>query len=167
MPNNEISKVAICEACYRKEKAVAEIPEDLRARLCTYRGWKERIDDIGRKFEASPVLKQLTNDGIELIERIASLTEQLRLSKAAYETNLATAEHNKRVAVNELNAEIRALTEENERLKQSLSGTVDTLTIWSRKKYVDEDGYQPMWNPTLRNLRNLLAARTQEGDATK
>ena len=99
-------------------KKAAEIPEDLRARLCTYRGWKERIDDMGRKFEASPVLKQLTNDGIELIERIASLTEQLRLSKAAYETNLATAEHNKRVRVNELNAEIRALTEENARLKE-------------------------------------------------
>lgn len=113
VPNNEISKVAICEACYEKERA-AEIPENLRelhAELYAAYDPLQQGESSAWKIRI-PIL-------IQIIERIASLTEQLRLSKAAYETNLATAEHNKRVAMNELNARIKALTEENERLKQT------------------------------------------------
>ena len=39
--------------------------------------------------------------------------------------------------------------------------TVETMTIWSRQDFTNSDGSTPMWNSTLRRLRNLLATRAQ------
>ena len=149
VPNNEISKVAVCEACYEKEKA-AEIPEDLRelhAELYAAYDPLQQGESSAWKIRI-PIL-------IQIIERIASLMEQLRLSKAAYETNLATAEHNKRVAVNELNAEIRVLTEENARLKEDAEAF----------RFMRKKGWHCI--ATSDALAAVRAARTQEGDTTK
>ena len=42
-----------------------------------------------------------------------------------------------------------------------IADAVETLTIWSRQDFTNPDGSTPMWNPTLRRLRNLLATRAQ------
>lgn len=41
-----------------------------------------------------------------------------------------------------------------------ISDAVETLEIWSKQVFLDDKGCRPMWNPTLRRLRNLLATRT-------
>jgi len=82
----------------------------------------------------------------------ADHAETIRQSKAAYETNLATAEHNKRVAVNRLNAEIKVLAEEP---------TADEIRIAK-----EQEGKHPI-EQILRGFVFRRVARTQEGDGTK
>jgi hypothetical protein len=63
-----------------------EVPEDLKPRMNTYLGWRERMDEVtGSIRKASPVLRQLVNDGIELIQRIAVLTAQVAALKGECE----------------------------------------------------------------------------------
>jgi hypothetical protein len=164
VPNNEISKVAICEACYRKEKATEipdpNIPEDLQ-QLYFYASMPGESENDWRC------------EIPKLIERIASQAETIRLSKAAYETNLATAEHNKRVSVNELNAEIRALTEECGKHMITLASIGrECREATAEDSTADEAELQEILCRIADAVNGMsfelsVLTRTQEGDATK
>ena len=60
-----------------------QIPEDLLPRYNTFHGWQERINDSTRTSPVSPVLKQLTDDGLILIERIAKAEHDLAVAQEA------------------------------------------------------------------------------------
>ena len=54
------------------------------------------------------------------------------------------------------------LSEQEEKV---IRNAVETLEGWVGCGFKDEEGFSPMWNPTLRTLRNLLAQRTPEQPA--
>jgi len=60
-----------------------------------------------------------------------------------------------------LEAQLLASQAECDEAWKVIADAVETLTIWSRQDFTNPDGSTPMWNPTLRRLRNLLATRAQ------